>query len=229
MHEIFGSRFYSRQVAAWHGLGETFPLDEHVSAVDAVGRVAAGVEIDAVPLSFVYDGEVHETEQRAIIRKPTADDPEPRVFGVATDGWHVAQYLDYARALDPLSETYPVETCGLLKQGQTLFLALRGSSFAVRHVDEIENYFVAVLSQEPGKGHRILFTPRRVVCRNTLSLGIRQATINLRVPHTGDPTQMVAFAAQLVAEMKQATEKVAAYFEAMTKVPVGVGFEMQER
>ena len=219
MHEIFGNRFYSRQKAAWHCLGETFNLGEEVSVTDAVGKTAVGVEIDAVPLTYVYEGEAHETEQRAIIRKPTPDDPEPRVFGFASENWHVAQYLDYARALDPLSETFPVETCGVLKGGETLFLALRGDCFAVRSVDEIENYFVCVLSQVPGKGHRILFTPRRIVCQNTLSLGIRQATINLRVPHTGDPTRMVAFAAQLVAEMTRATEKVEAYFEAMAKAP----------
>jgi hypothetical protein len=140
---------------------------------------------------------------------------------MASEHWQVAQYLDYAKALDPLSETFPVETCGVLRGGETLFLALRGDSFAVQHVDEIEQFFVAVLNQVPGKGHRILYTPRRVTCSNTLSLGIRQATINLRVPHTGDPTQMVAFAAQLVTEMTRATEKVAAYFEAMAKTPVG--------
>ncbi len=221
MHEIFGNRFYSRQKAAWHGLGETFALDERVSVVDAVSKTAVGIEIDAVPLKYVYEGQAYETDHRAIIRKPTADDPEPRVFGVATEQWHVAQYLDYARALDPLSETFPVETCGVLKGGETLFLSLRGSAFAVRDVDEIENYFVCVLSHVPGSGHRVLFTPRRVVCQNTLTLGVRQATINLRVTHTGDPTGTVAFAAQLVTEMTRATEKVAAYFEAMAKTPVG--------
>lgn len=226
MHEIFGNRFYSRQKAAWHQLGETFALDDEVSVVDAVGKTAVGIEIDAAPLKYVYEGEAHLTDQRAIIRKPTPDDPEPRVFGIASENWHVAQYLDYAKALDPLSETFPVETCGVLKGGETLFLSLRGDAFGVRSanlqsVDEIENYFVCVLSQVPGKGHRILFTPRRVVCQNTLSLGIRQATINLHVPHTGDPTGTVAFAAQLVTEMTRATEKVQAYFEAMAKVPAG--------
>jgi hypothetical protein len=221
MHEIFGNRFYSRQKAAWHRLGETFDLDDEVSVVDAVGKTAVGVEIDAAPLKYVYEGEAFETDQRAIIRKPTHDDPEPRVFGIASENWHVAQYLDYAKALDPLSETFPVETCGVLKGGETLFLSLRGDAFAVQSVDEIENYFVCVLSQVPGKGHRVLFTPRRVVCQNTLSLGIRQATINLRIPHTGDPTGTVAFAAQLVTEMTRATEKVQAYFEAMARTPVG--------
>ncbi|MEP0547592.1 MAG: DUF932 domain-containing protein [Rhodothermales bacterium] len=221
MHDIFGNRFYSRQKAAWHRLGETFDLDDEVSVVDAVGKTAVGIEIDAAPLKYVYEGEAYQTDQSAIIRKPTPDDPEPRVFGIASENWTVAQYLDYATALDPLSETFPVETCGVLKGGETLFLALRGDAFAVQSVDEIENYFVCVLSQVPGKGHRVLFTPRRVVCQNTLSLGIRQATINLRIPHTGDPTGTVAFAAQLVTEMTRATEKVQAYFEAMAKTPVG--------
>lgn len=221
MHEIFGSRFYSRQKAAWHKLGETFDLDEKVSVVDAVSKTALGVEIDAAPLSYVYQGTAYETDQRVIIRKPTPEDPEPRVFGFATEQWTVAQYLDYARALDPLSETFPVETCGVLKSGETLFLALRGETFAVRDVDEIQNYFVAVINQVPGKGHRILFTPRRVVCANTLNLGIKQATINLQIPHTGDPTAMVGFAAQLVTEMTRATDKIAAYFEAMSRAKVG--------
>ena len=220
MHEIFGERFYSRQKAAWHHLGETFDLGEKISVVDAVSKTAVGIEIDTVPLTYVYEGTTHETDQRAIIRKPTAEDPEPCVFGFASENWHVAQYLDYARALDPLSETFPIETCGVLKGGETLFLSLRGDSFAVRDVDEIENYFVAVLNQVPGKGHRILFTPRRVVCSNTLSLGIRQATINLQIPHTGDPTAMVGFAAQLVTEMTRATDKVAGYFEAMSKTKI---------
>jgi len=220
MHEIFGNRFYSRQKAAWHRLGETFDLDDNVSVLDAVSKITVGIEIDSVPLTYTYGGTVYETDQRAIIRRPTADDAEPRVFGIATEQWTVAQYLDYARALDSLSESFPVETCGVLKSGEALFLALRGDTFAVQDVDEIENYFVAVIHQVPGKGHRILFTPQRVVCRNTLNMGIKQATINLQIPHTGDPTAMVSFAAQLVTEMTRATEKVAAYFEAMSKTKV---------
>ena len=220
MHDIFGTRFYSRQKAAWHNLGETFALDADVSVTDAVSRTAVGIEVEAAPLHYVLDGEPHPTDQRAIVRRPTADDPEHRLFGVASENWTVAQYLDYAKALDPLSDTFPVETCGVLRGGETLFLSLRGDSFAVQSVDEVENYFVCVLSQVPGKGHRVLFTPRRVVCQNTLTLGIRQAQVNLRVPHTGDPTGTVAFAAQLVAEMTRATEKVEAYFEAMAKTAV---------
>ena len=62
MHEIFGKRFYSRLKAAWHRLGETFDLDEKVSVVDAVSKTTVGVEIDAAPLSYVYEGTAYQTD-----------------------------------------------------------------------------------------------------------------------------------------------------------------------
>jgi len=170
-HRIFGSRFVSRKLKAWHNLGRVFDENDRVSIVDAVGEVTGGVTIEARPLFYtVGEGDTAQSlEARdgngkplaAVVRRPTPEDAEWRFFGTVSGNWTVEQFPAYAQALNALSDDFPVETCGLLSEGRTLFLALRGDGHDVGGTDPVENYFVVEISQDPGKAHGILYTPAR--------------------------------------------------------------------
>lgn len=206
-HEIMGQRFLSRDRPAWHGLGTLFPAEERISASEAVTRVTGDVEVVTCPLTYELDGRaVALADHVAVVRKPTADSPLPVPFGVVGKRWKADSYPALARALDKLSETYRVETAGLLKDGRLCFLSLRGEEWDVKG-DGMQSYFVANLSLSPGKGHRVMHTPVRVVCWNTNNAARGQATINLSIPHGADAKQQIGIAGNLVARFREAQTK----------------------
>jgi hypothetical protein len=206
-HEIMGQRFVSRSRPAWHKLGIVFPEDEVVSASEAVRRVAGDVQVVTVPLSYELEGARHGLKKHvAVVRKPTADKPQPEVFGVAADSWKAESYQDLARALDKLSEKYRVETAGLLKDGALCFLSLRGEDWDVNG-DPMQAWFTANFSLKPGIGHRVMSSPVRVVCWNTNNAAKGSATINLSIPHSADSKQQIGIAGDLIVRFAESQKK----------------------
>lgn len=213
-HQIMGERFIGRVRPAWHGLGTTFAEDRMILASEAVEEIAGDIKVDAHSVYFEKpDGSYEKLPSyQAIIREPTKDDAEIKVLGVTTERWHAVNYPKLARAMDELSKTYKVETCGLIQGGATCFLSLRGPDFSVKG-DEMQDYFVANLSNQPGEAHKILAAPVRVVCFNTNMLAASKASINLSIPHSADAPERLALASKLVAQFKEMTKRTREYFE----------------
>lgn len=220
-HEIMGTRFMSRVKPAWHGIGTIFAADLKITASEAVAKVAGDVHVVDAPL-FHYDddGVIQRIEKyKAIMRKPTADDAAWTVLGVTSENWHKIDYVDLAKALDPLSETYQLETCGLIFEGARLFMAFKGPDFAVG-VDQMQDYFLVELSMQPGVSHGVLASPVRAVCNNTCIMAHKQASISLKVPHGRAQVDRIGWAADLVAKFKSITATNLAIFEQFAKTQI---------
>jgi hypothetical protein len=121
-------------------------------------------------------------------------------------------YETLATALNKLSESYKVETAGLLKEGRLCFLSLRGEDWDVVG-DEMRSYFVTNLSLQPGIGHRVFHTPVRVVCWNTNTMAIGRSTINVSISHHQDSIDQLKIAADLVARFRSVREEAKSVFE----------------
>jgi len=213
-HKIFGERFTSRGEPAWHNLGTVFPAGTVLSATEAVRQVAEDVHIVAKPV-YIDLGKGLERfgDYQAIVREATANEPAEGL-GIVTERWHPMSYVELAGALDELSKSYKVETAGVLEGGALCFLALRGTDWQVADTDEMRSYFLANLSLQPGRGHRILHTPVRVVCWNTNTLASEKATINLSVPHGIDARVQLEIGATLVARFQEVAAETKAMFDA---------------
>jgi len=230
-HEILGERFISRERPAWHGLGTLFDADERISAEEAVKRVAGDISVQTFPVKFTMpmtgaDGKVQEMEctvddQVVVVRMPTHDDPNPEPFGIVGKNWKADPYPVLARSLNKLSETYRVETAGLLKDGALCFLALRGEPWDVKG-DPMESYFTANLSLRPGEGHKVFHSPVRVVCWNTNTMALSQSTITLRIKHGMDAKQQIGLAGDLIVRFKEAQDKTKELCEAFANREVDV-------
>jgi len=183
-----------------------------------VKEVAGDIEVMQTPLYYnLPDGTVQTCDYTAIIRKPTVDDPSHKVFGITTEKWHHIPYVVLAQAMDELGKTYKVETCGVIEDGSLCFLSLRGPDFAVKG-DEIQDYFIINLSNQPGKAHRALAAPVRVVCYNTNMLASERASIAINVPHSADAKERLNLAATLVAKFKETSQRTREAFELLASV-----------
>lgn len=198
---IFGDRFFGRREPAWHGLG--IVLDGNYTATQAVEIAGLDYEVATHPLVADVHGTALETGKVAIVREPTTDDPEYRVLGIAGQNYEVLQNYDIAAILDPLSETWPVETVGALGYGEKVFMSLLVGDSDVRG-DPVTEYFLLSEGKTGGDSVTIAYTPVRVVCQNTLTLGLSSATVRSAIVHTVGVRKNLKFQVDLLARLRAA-------------------------
>jgi phage/plasmid-like protein (TIGR03299 family) len=203
-HNLFGERFLGRRTPAWHNLGTTF--DEPYTASQAVEIAGLDYNVFTTPLFADVHGLRIPTDKFAIVREPTPDDPEFRILGAAGKNYEVLNNTDIAAILDPLTEHWPVETIGALGMGETIFMTLALGSTDIKG-DSINEYFLVTEGKTGGDSVTIAYTPIRVVCQNTLSLGLSAATIKSAVVHTTGARAALKFQVDIMARLRLARER----------------------
>lgn len=216
MHGIFGERFLGRREPAWHGLGQTF--DEPLMPIEAIRRIGMDYTVDKVPLSGAAFGETIQTDMFALVRQPTADSPKPAFLGTCGRGYEVIQNSDIATVIEPLAKDWPVETAGALNDGKAMFLTLDAGSAAVSNGtadEELRQYFLVTNTHDQGRSLRVAYTPMRVVCQNTLAIGLSEASLNIGLTHHRNVHEEFALTVKIVAAMRHAQQKVNRDFNRM--------------
>lgn len=209
-HNLFGDRFGDARKPAWHHLGQVFekPLSA-LQALKKIGDYNVRLEpafADGVPLG-----------RSAILRDPTTDDPEIRVFGVVSEDYTLITPQDVCAIYDE-HVAKPVETIGALGHGETFFLSTHLPTLDVRG-DELENYLLMSNPMTGLMSAEIRVTPVRVVCQNTLIASESMATQKLRITHNREAKQRLAEWLQETYEFAEMTARVLRdLFEEMTRV-----------
>jgi len=178
---LFGDRFLGRE-PAWHRLGKVMDTT-NLTATQAMEIADIGFPIDKVPTyAELLDGTLIETGQFAVVRNATHDDPEPRVLSTVGSQWTALQARDLATMLDPITKEYPVETAGALGRGEKIFFTLDAGEGQI--AGEEHRLYYLVTDHRDGSGAlSIAFTPVRVVCQNTLTVGLNQAKVSVSIRH----------------------------------------------
>lgn len=174
-HEV-ETMFYTREVP-WHGLG--IRLEAPPTSADAI--VAAGLDwtVEKRPLQTT-DG-IILPHSYATVR---TSDKKP--LGIVGNVYKIIQNkeaFDFTDLLLGQGVTY--ETAGSLFGGQKIWLLARLEPQMVLG-DKVVPYLCFVNSHD-GKGAvKVAITPIRVVCNNTLNIGLHQAARTFSTKHTGD-------------------------------------------
>jgi hypothetical protein len=215
-HELVGDRFVARETPGWHRIGRTAKKGEQATASEWVEEVTKDAEVVKLPMTYWLDGKEYKSNQVAIVRKPMKDDDVPRQFGIASDSWKLESYVACAKVFDKLSETYPVETAGLIKHGAICFVSFKAEEWNVLG-DQVISYITVAISMKPGISHHVLHTPVRTVCNNTLSMAISSANINIKIPHEADSLEQMKLAADIVKQFHEAKNKTKELCEALAR------------
>lgn len=215
-HEIWGERLLLRGKPAWHGLGRVFDEGLKLGAAEAIVGAGLDYRVHKLPLyvSIPAGATTMVPDRFALMREPHADDPNWAFFGVAGSDYTMIQNVELGEMLDPLTERWPVETVGALKSGRTIFMALDAGGASVAG-DEIHKYFLITDTKDGGRSVRILFSPVRVVCWNTLSTAIRAGSAHARIPHTTSVKDDVNLYLRVMVQLQKTEQKVMSQFEAM--------------
>lgn len=207
---IFGERFYATREPAWHGLGQVFKKALKPSV--ALAQVGMDYKVQMQPLfSYPAKGVKVPSNRYAILREPTKDDPQWREFGTASNKYEIIQNTDLAALLDPIAELWPLETMGALHDGKTTFMTLKADNLDIEG-DEVQGYFMVVDVKDGGTACKLVFTPVRVVCGNTLVSGLRQASVNISVQHTIGANAMLKARVSLVKNARASIDQTTKVF-----------------
>lgn len=203
---LFGERFWGYREPGWHKLG--IVSDEKLTAVEAaVAANVVDIRYEKRPLFVDIDGNQIATEKVAIVRYPTEYDFSHRILGITSKDYGVVQNLDPARALDPLTETWPVETVGALGEGETAFFTLDAGEVDING-DKVHQYFLLRDTKDGNSGIRLSFTPVRVVCQNTLTAGEHAAVASGNLRHTGNVKGELQWRVDIIKAMQDTQEQV---------------------
>ena len=196
---MFGDRFGDARKPAWHDLGQVFKKKMSATAAyKELGKYAvrlAPAVADGVPL-----------DRSAILRDPTTDDPEVRVFGIVGTEYQLITPDDVCSIFDE-HVGQPIETIGALGYGETFFLSTQLPTLDVRG-DEIENYLLISNPMTGLVAAEVRVTPVRVVCQNTLIASDAAATQKLKVVHDKTAKTRMAEWLQETYEFAETTTKV---------------------
>lgn len=222
-HNLFGERFLSRDVPAWHNLGTV--VTEDITAEDAVTQARLDYGISKVPaLAMVGPNEfVAVPETFHLMRQPTDDDPQWVPFGTVGADYDVLQNSQIAQIVDILvaGAGWRLETVGALGKGETIFFAVDAGDAEIAG-EPIKQYFLMTDKRDGGSALQLVATPVRVVCQNTLSLALRGQNTSVKLRHQLGLFAETAWRVETIKQAKESGRSVVDALSDLAKIEVSV-------
>ena len=202
---------YAGPERPWHGLGTQVP--GLMSPKEAI--VAGGLdwlvelhEMTIKPELTVVDNdgtmawrpEITVPHKYAVLRRDTS-----AVLSVVGDGYEPVQNTEAFETFTPLfgKDAACIETVGALGVGERIFAMARLPQVEeIVPGDPVENFFLLTSTHDGTGAIKLLFTPIRVVCQNTLSAAMRRARNVISVKHTKNVLKGLEKAKELLVESK---------------------------
>lgn len=194
--ELQAAAIYARQ-DAWHKLGTT--VTEAFTAEDAmtIGHLG-GWNIRKAPLTttdITDDGvpTIEVPDRYATVRtNPFTGASE--ALGVVGNHYTPIQNEEHAEFLNALVDESGAhfETAGSLRGGREVFITMKmPDHMLVGDTDPVDLYLAAVNSHDGTSSFRLMVSPVRVVCANTLAMALRDNKGVHSVRHTVNATQAI--------------------------------------
>lgn len=192
--------FVSAREHAWHRLGVVLP--ETFDAADAMRYAKlGGWAVRKMPLqtapAITAEGVISPLsvpEQFATVRtNPVTGGLD--VLGVVGAQYEPIQNEAHAEVLDYVTDESGAhfETAGALRGGRSVFLSMKlPQTMQIGGIDPVDLYLVATNSHDGTSAFRLIVTPVRVVCANTLAAALRRNKGTYSIRHTSGARQGLA-------------------------------------
>lgn len=112
------------------------------------------------------------------------------------------------------------QTAGFFGNGERIFVSAKLPDCITVKNDIVDNYLVFTNSHDGTSGIKILFTPIRVVCKNTLNAAIRTSTNYVSFRHTNSVHKNIDIASEILGICKNKTNVLNDYFNKMRTIKV---------
>ncbi|MFJ2884011.1 DUF932 domain-containing protein [Streptomyces sp. NPDC087272] len=190
--------FVSANTSAWHRLG--IVTDGAMTAEEAM-RLASlsGWNVRLLPLTateITPEGTTPvDIPQHFATARTHPKTGRTETLGVVGSDYHPVQNEEHAEFLNLLADESGAhfETAGSLRNGKQVFLTMKmPETLTVGGVDQIDLYIAAFNSHDGSSAFRVVVTPIRVECANTLRAALKDARSSYVVRHTAGARARIA-------------------------------------
>jgi phage/plasmid-like protein (TIGR03299 family) len=201
--------FYARKDIAWHNLGQI--VQEAKTSDDVIKLAHLDWNVAKMPKYIQYPLDSNYLDDKGI-RKRGILSPNDKALvrldtgqqlGNCTDKYEIIQNIDAFNFIDNIvGEKLAIyETAGALGNGETIFVTAKLPSYIKptnNDKDIIEQYILFTSGHDGNTAIRVMFTPIRVVCNNTLNMALRQNTGKITIRHTKSAQDRIKNARQIM-------------------------------
>jgi phage/plasmid-like protein (TIGR03299 family) len=214
-HEV-ETMMYVRKTP-WHGLG--VKLDAPPTIAEAL--IKAGLDW-TVSLKRLQTEDGVKVDAYATIRSS-----DGTVLGTVGPGYHPVQNAGALNFFDPFlsAGAASLEAAGSLRKGARVWVLAKigkpDSVINAKSDDRVAKYLLLAHGHDGHMTIRIIVTPTRVVCMNTLCAALNGAHhLNIRIPHTSGAEKALAAVRDTIERADNDFEKAADVFRALSMVQV---------
>lgn len=176
MHGITSSdHMVSLRQKPWHGLGVVLPAEVSTWELFKLSRL--DWEVEMVP---VYTDQPEESTQEVCGYKAIRRQDTKEIFSIVGDGYTPIQNKEVFEFVDGLIANGIYETAGSLFGGRSVWILIKLPEARILG-ERYDNYLLVAAGHDGKMGMRIINTPVRVVCNNTMNLAIKSATSSRQV------------------------------------------------
>jgi len=162
----------------WHGLGTK--VESAVTSAEAITKAGLDYAVEKKPIYI--SGGVEVPNHYATVRTDTND-----ALGVVGKKYTILQNKDAFRFFDGIVGVKEAmyQTAGALGVGEKIWLLAKLPGYVQTVKDDITEKYLLLANSHDGSGSvQIMFTPIRVVCQNTLNVGIQSGSNKIKLRHT---------------------------------------------
>lgn len=206
----------------WHGLGQR--LEHPPTAAEAITAAGLDWRVAKKPVYAMSEGVWYEIPDRyAVVREDLWGGEECPIFATVSENYVPLQNHESFGFFDGLIDrklaTY--ETAGALGQGERVWvMAKLKEDIFVAGKDQVQRYILWANGHNAATAVRIILTPIRVVCQNTLTWALEAAKTEFRVHHGADMHRKLDAARDQLNAMLRQYEVLADRFNQMVKRPM---------
>ncbi len=214
-HEIEGEKFVGTQVA-WHRIGTL--VDHPMTAQEALNKAGLDTYNELQPM-FIQDEDrlIEVPNKKAVVR---VDDL--KILGIVGNWYKVIQNRECFDFMDSIiGEGRAVyETAGSLRGGTQIFLTVKFPQVSKIGPDKIDQYVLLTSSHDGSIPLRVMWTPVRVVCANTMGMALSGYSKNgngMAIRHTRNYQTKIAMAREVLQLTEEYYRHMEVEFQKMLK------------
>lgn len=112
------------------------------------------------------------------------------------------------------------QTAGFFGRGERIFVSAKLPDDILVHGDKVDSYLVFTNSHDGSTGVKILFTPIRVICQNTLNAAIRTSTNYISFRHTKNVHSNINMASEILGICSKQSQALNEYYNLLFKTKI---------
>lgn len=201
-------------------------LDWNVAKCELIAKMPGLIEDIDKSSGFMKGGDYYEVCPNAFATYRT-DHNIP--LGLVKDRYTIVQNTEAFSFFDKAigKDKAIWQTAGFFGNGERVFVSAKLPNNIIVNGDPVENYLVFTTSHDGSCGVKILFTPIRVICENTLNAAIHQASNYVSFRHTNSVHANINIADEILGICKNTTFDLNDKYNLMYKTPM-TDIEAQE-